>query len=95
VSAGRLVRGLDGGDLGLQRLNLGFKRCPAFFADAPRGFGGVARLDRLLETAGGLLQLRERRRCHLRDARQRLDAEVHLPTAFWRSVGSLAQRFRH
>ena len=71
----RLVRGLGGGDLGLQRLDLGFERSAAFFADAPRGFGGLARLDRLLEAAGDLLQLRERRRRHLRDARQRLDAE--------------------
>ena len=71
----RLVCGLGGGDLGLQRLDLGFERGAAFLADAPRGFGGVARLDRLLEAAGDLLQLRERRRRHLRDARQRFDAE--------------------
>ena len=71
----RLVRGLGGGDLGLQRLDLGFERGTAFLADAPRRFGGFAGLDCLLEAAGDLLQLRERRRGDLRDARQRLDAE--------------------
>ena len=78
MSAIGLVRGLGGGDLGLQRLDLGFERSPAFLADAPRGFGGFARLDRLLEAAGDLLQLRERRRRHLRDLRQRLDAECRI-----------------
>ena len=71
----RLVGGLGGGDLGLQRLDLGFERGAAFFAHAPRGFGGFARLHGLLEAAGDLLQLRQRRRRHLRDARQRFDAE--------------------
>ena len=72
---GRLVCRLDGGDLGLQRLELGFERGTAVFADAAREFGLFALLDRLLEAPADLLQLRERLRRHLRQSRQRFDAE--------------------
>ena len=72
---GRLVCRLDGGDLGLQRLELGFERGTAVFADAAREFGLFALLDRLLEAPADLLQLRERLRRHLRQSRQRFDTE--------------------
>lgn len=72
---GRLVCCLDGGDLGLQRLELGFERGTAVFADAAREFGLFALLDRLLEAPADLLQLRERLRRHLRQSRQRFDTE--------------------
>ena len=71
----RLVGGLGGGDLGLQRLDLGFERGAAVLAGAARRFGGLARLDRLLEAAADLLQLRQRLRRHLGEARQRVDPE--------------------
>ena len=72
---GGLVGGLDGRDLALQRSDLGFERGAAFLADLARKFGRLARLDRLLEAAADLLQLRQRLRRHLGKTRQRLDAE--------------------
>jgi hypothetical protein len=73
-----LVRDLGGGDLGLQRLDFGFECGAAFLAHAPRFFSGLPRRDRLLETAGDLLQLGQRRGGDLRELRQRLDAEGRL-----------------
>ena len=63
----RLVRGLDRGDLGLQGLDLGFERSPTFLADAPRGFRGLARLDRLLEAAANSCNCASVVRRHLRE----------------------------
>jgi hypothetical protein len=40
-----LVIEYGGGDLGLQRPDLGLQRRATFFADAPRIFGGFAGLD--------------------------------------------------
>ena len=59
----------------LQRLDLGFERSAAVLADAARRFRRFARLDGFREAAADLLQLRQRLRRHLREPRQRLDAE--------------------
>ena len=74
----RLVRGLSGGNLGLEGFDLGLKRRPTSLADAPRGFRVLARLNLLLEAASNVLQFRERDRRHLRNAWQRLYAEVRV-----------------